>query len=197
MFRDPDCWLALRRQLENIEFKKKKPIKIWIAGCSTGEEIISLTILLDELKLLDQTKLVATDINNDAISTAKKYALPKTNLDLMQSAYVAAGGKKQLTTYFQNKDRELLFNPRLVQNTKILKHNLVSDLTFNNMDLIICRNVLIYFSQQLQNTVITRFHESSNKQAYLFLGKNESLDCLPSNKGYELINSKEKIYKKL
>ncbi len=197
LFRDPSSWLALRSQLENSRLRNNKSIKIWVAGCSTGEEVISITIILYELGLLNKTEILATDLNYKAISLAKKGIILKPEFPQLKKAYIESGGTKELSIYFNIHKEKLVFNQNMTKKTTFEQHNLISDVIINHVDLIICRNVLIYFSQELQNTVITRFHESCNKEAYLFLGRNESLDCIPSSSLYQLINYKEKIYAKV
>lgn len=196
LFRDPSSWLALRNLLKTSSYKKRNTIKIWIAGCSTGEELFSLNIILHELDLLHCAEIIATDINSKAILVAKNGVILKAEFHLLEKAYREAGGTNKLATYFKERNNELVFSTDLTSKNTIRQHNLITSAPFNKVDLIICRNVLIYFSQQQQNQVVKRFNESSIEQAYLFLGKNESLDCLPSASLYELINSKEKIYRK-
>ncbi len=195
-FRDASSWLALRTELDSNRLKKRNAFKIWVAGCSTGEELISLKIILYELDLLDIAVIIATDIDIQAIDKAKNRTIKNADFHILEKAYAEAGGNKDLSLYFKSHNKELVFNDKITEKTTFLQHNLINDITIDKVDLIVCRNVLIYFNQELQNEVVKRFYASSNDQAYLFLGKNESLDCLPSSNLYQLINSKEKIYKK-
>ncbi len=193
MFRDPNFYASLR----NIVIKRLATypfIKIWVAGCATGEEVYSVAILLKESGLLDRSLIYATDINQHSLQQAKAGIFP---LDLMKSytsSYLTSGGEKDFSQYYITHDNAALFVKSLRDNIVFAPHNLASDQSFNEFQLIMCRNVLIYFNQTLQNRVINLFFDSLSPFGILALGNKESLSFYDKRTSFEVLDKKEKIF---
>jgi chemotaxis protein methyltransferase CheR len=196
MFRDPLFYRSLRKQvigrLATYPF-----IKIWIAGCSTGEEVYSVAIMLQEEGLLDRSVIYATDINQQALQQAKEGISSIDHMKGYTENYIKAGGKGSFSDYYTAKYDSVLWDKSLRQNVVFSVHNLVMDKSFNEFELILCRNVLIYFNQSLQNKVITLFYESLRLFGFLALGNKESLLFFDKRKSFEDIDKREKIFMKI
>jgi chemotaxis protein methyltransferase CheR len=174
MFRDPLFYKSLRKNV--VKRLATYPfIKIWIAGCSTGEEVYSIAILLKEEGLLERSVIYATDINQKALQEAKEGISTIDYMKIYTENYLKAGGKNSFSDYYKAKYNSVLWDKSLRQNVVFSVHNLAMDKSFNEFQLILCRNVLIYFNQSLQNKVITLFHESLCVFGFLGLGNKESL----------------------
>lgn len=195
MFRDPAFYKSLRekvvKRLATYPF-----IKVWIAGCATGEEVYSVAILFREEGLLDRSVIYATDINQQSLQIAKDGVYSAANMKLYTSNYQKAGGKTAFSEYYKAKYNSVMFDKSLRQNIVFSPHNLVMDRAFNEFQLIICRNVLIYFNQQLQNKVITLLHDSLCHFGFLGLGNKESLRFADKQPSFEEIDKKERIFMK-
>jgi chemotaxis protein methyltransferase CheR len=196
MFRDPPFYAALRgkvmKRLATYPF-----IKIWVAGCATGEEVYSIAILLKEEGLLNRSIIYATDINQHSLHQAKDGIFP---MDLMKSYttnYIKAGGTKDFSQYYVAQYNAALFDRTLRNNIVFAPHNLASDQSFNEFHLILCRNVLIYFNQELQNKVINLFCDSLCNFGILGLGNKESLLFTDKQKCFDAIDQKQKIFIKI
>ena len=195
MFRDPMFYKSLRDQV--LKRLATYPfIKIWIAGCATGEEIYSVAILLQEEGLLNRSLIYATDINQHSIQVAKHGVYSIENMVSYTTNYQKAGGKQAFSEYYKAKYNSVIFDKSLKQNIVFAAHNLAVDRSFNEFQLIICRNVLIYFNQQLQNKVINLFYESLCPFGFLGLGNKESLLFSNKQKSFEETDRKEKIFMK-
>ena len=195
MFRDPTFYKSIRenivKRLATYPF-----IKIWIAGCATGEEIYSVAILLKEEGLLNRSIIYATDINQKSLQIAKEGIYTIENMKSYTANYQKAGGKESFSEYYKSKYSSVMFDKSLKQNIVFSPHNLAVDKSFNEFQFIICRNVLIYFNQQLQNKVINLFYESLCPFGFLGLGNKESLLFSEKMKYFEDIDKKEKIFMK-
>jgi len=195
MFRDPIFYKSLRenvlKRLATYPF-----IKVWIAGCATGEEIYSVAILLQEGDLLSRSVIYATDINQKSLQIAKDGVYRVENMKSYTTNYQKAGGTKSFSEYYKAKYNSVMFDKSLKQNIVFAPHNLAVDRSFNEFQLIICRNVLIYFNQQLQNKVISLFYESLCPFGFLGLGNKESLLFSDKRKDFEEVDRKEKIFMK-
>ena len=193
MFRDPSFYKSLRAKvigrLATYPF-----IKVWIAGSSTGEEVYSIAILLKEEGLLNKSVIYATDINQKVLQTAKEGIYPIGQMKNYTTNYMKAGGKHTFSDYYIAKYDAVLLDKSLKQNIVFSAHNLVTDKSFNEFQLILCRNVLIYFSQDLQNKVINLFFESLCPFGFLGLGNKESLLFTNRKKEFEEIDKNEKIF---
>jgi len=193
MFRDPPFYKCLRnnvlKRLATYPF-----IKIWVAGCATGEEVYSIAILLKEEGLLNRSLIYATDINQKSIQIAKEGVYPLENMKQYTSGYQKAGGEKSFSEYYKAKYNSVLFDKSLKENIVFAAHNLAIDKSFNEFQLILCRNVLIYFNQKLQNNVISLFYESLCTFGFLGLGSKESLLFSDNRKHFNDVDRNEKIF---
>ncbi len=196
MFRDPSFFAALRTAilpaLSNFPL-----IRIWHAGCSTGEEVYSMAILLKELHLLHKSILYATDINPEALETASKGIFPQKPFQHYADNYLKAGGELLLQNYYGPYFGQVKFLDELKKRMVFSTHNLAADTSFNQFQLVICRNVLIYFNQDMQNRVFTLFDSSLESKGFLALGSKETLRFSHLNQHYQKANLKEKIWQKL
>ncbi len=196
MFRDPSFFLALRKEILPI-LSTYPFIKIWDAGCSTGEELFSLAILLKEEGLLDRTKIYATDINQKVLKKAKEGIFSSSNIKAYADGYNAAGGKAEFTDYYVTNYGSLKFDSELIKNVVFYPHNLATDSSFNEFHLIICRNVLIYFTRELQDRIFNLFDESLVNLGYLALGRKETLAMSKVFSKYNYVNKDNRIYRKV
>ncbi len=195
MYRDPGFYKALREQVVPI-LKTYPYLKIWHAGCASGEEVYSMAIMLKEEGLYDRTQIYATDFNQNILKKAKDGIYPASSLNDFSLNYQAAGGQSTLIDYFTSKYDSVIVDQSLKKNIVFSDHNLVLDGVFGEMNLIMCRNVLIYFDKQLQNRVINLFQESLIPGGLLCLGSKESLKFTNYSKHFEPVVENEKIFRK-
>ncbi|MEL7003073.1 MAG: protein-glutamate O-methyltransferase CheR [Bacteroidota bacterium] len=197
MFRDPSFWRVLRDDIIPGILLNHPKIRIWHAGCSSGEEVFSMTIMLKEMGILDSASIIATDLDVDILERAKSGVYNIKNMDLNEKNYIRFQGNTSLRDYFEEKNGKAVFDKSLVENVSYRKHDLVKGDIFNKFDLVLCRNVMIYFNQTLQNDVLKKFHESLFKYGYLAIGSKESLIwCDIANK-FIVVNNEEKVYRKI
>jgi chemotaxis protein methyltransferase CheR len=195
MFRDPSFFKTLRNEV--LPRLGTYPlIRIWIAGCSTGEEAFSIAILLKELKLLHKSLIYATDLNPAVLEKAAQGMFALSQMKQYSENYILSGGISDFSTYYTAKYSLAKFDPELSRKIIFSTHNLVSDHSFNEFQLILCRNVLIYFDRELQHQVIDLFDESLEELGYLALGTKETLEFAPVSKEYKRLPT-EKIWRKL
>jgi chemotaxis protein methyltransferase CheR len=196
MFRDPDFFIAIRRKV--VPMLRTFPfIRIWNAGCSTGEETYSLAILLSEEGLADRTKIYATDINETVLDLAKQGVFPLDKMRDYTENYIAGGGKTAFSEYYVADELGARFDDSLRENVIFAQHNLVSDRSFNEFQMIICRNVMIYFDRSLQERVHDLFYSSLGMSGVLALGRKESIKFTRNASAYEEIDPNEKLYKRV
>jgi chemotaxis protein methyltransferase CheR len=196
MFRDPGFYQVFREDV--VPLLRTYPfIRIWHAGCSTGEEVYSMAILLEEEGLLDRTRIYATDINDAVLQDARAGIFPLNRMQEYTENYIRAGGKKSFSEYYTAKYDGALFSPTLTRNVVFSQHNLVTDRSFSEFNVIFCRNVLIYFDRDLQNRVQGLFYESLIMFGILAMGSKESLRFSNYEECYEKLNSREKLYRKV
>lgn len=197
MFRDPSFWRELRDHIIPNILLNHNTINIWHAGCSSGEEVFSMAIMLKEMGILDRSKIIATDIDKVILAKAKQGVYPLKNMELNEKNYIRYQGTSSLYKYFKDENGRAVMDKSLVENVSFREHDLVQGIVFNKFDLILCRNVMIYFNQTLQNQVLKKLHESLFKYGYLIIGSKESLIwCEIANK-FIVVNNEEKIYKKI
>jgi chemotaxis protein methyltransferase CheR len=195
MFRDPSFYLALRQTI--IPILRTYPIvRIWNAGCSSGEEIYSTAILLEEEGLLYKSLIYATDFNEVILQKAREGVFPLERMKVYTRNYQLAGGKESFANYYSVKREAAFMDNKLKKNIIFSTHNLASDGIFGEMHLIMCRNVLIYFDKELQNRVIGLFHESLIRRGILCLGGKESIRFSQYNRLFDELIPQEKIYQK-
>ncbi|MGZ8290672.1 MAG: CheR family methyltransferase [Telluria sp.] len=196
MFRDPSFYAALREQV--VPFLRTWPsLKIWIAGCSTGEEVYSMAILLKEEGLLDKTIIYATDINPQSLEAARRGVFPLRDMRLYTENYQKAGGTRAFSDYYTAAYDGALFDRSLVENVTFADHSLATDSVFSETQLISCRNVMIYFNKKLQDRVLGLFHESLCHRGFLALGSKESIDFSAYATRFEPLVKRERLYRKL
>lgn len=195
MFRDPDFYKAIRKEV--VPLLKTYPfIKIWHAGCSTGEEVYSMAILLQEEGLLERTQIYATDFNQKVLKSAKEGIYSVENVKEYTQNYLRAGGKESFSDYYTAHYDRVMMNKDLGENVLFAHHNLVTDSVFSEVNLVICRNVLIYFERVLQNRVVGLFKDSLISGGILCLGSKESLQFNEHAQFFSPLVGKEKIYRK-
>jgi len=196
MFRDPDFFNILREKVLPY-LSSYQQINIWTAGCSTGEELYSLAILLQEQGLLGRSLLYGTDVNSDVIDHAKKGIYDLKNMKLYSENYRESGTRHSLSEYYTAMYDAAVINQNLRDKTSFSIHNLVSDGVFNQFQLISCRNVLIYFTVSLQEKVIQLLYDSLQPLGFLCLGSKESLRNEAIARCFKLIDKKSNIYQKI
>lgn len=195
MYRDPSFYKALREHV--IPILKTYPfIKIWHAGCSTGEEVYSMAIFLKEEGLLDKSLIYATDINEVVLKKAKEGIYPLERLKEFTINYQKSGGRDSFANYYTANFGAAIMNKELKKNIVFSQHNLATDSEFGEMHLIMCRNVLIYFNKDLENRVFNLFNDSLVRKGFLCLGSRESLKYSNYSKQFSEFVPKEKIYRK-
>jgi chemotaxis protein methyltransferase CheR len=196
MFRDPTFFVAFREQI--VPLLRTYPYtRIWVAGCSTGEEVYSLAILLQEDGLYDRTRIYATDINESVLDRAREGVFPLEKMQEYTQNYIRAGGKRAFSEYYVAAYDGAQFQRSLVENVVFAQHNLVSDRSFNEFHVIVCRNVMIYFDKKLQDHVHALFYESLVNFGVLALGHKESIRFTPFAQRYEEVDTAEKLYRKV
>lgn len=171
-------------------------IKIWIAGCSTGEEVYSMAILLREEGLLERTIIYATDINPRSLEKAKQGIFSLANIRAYTHNYQQAGGQCSFANYYTAAYDHAIFDKTLCENVTFADHSLATDSVFSETQLISCRNVLIYFNKKLQDRAFGLFHESLCHRGFLVLGSKETLDFSTYGKQFEPLVKQERIYRK-
>lgn len=195
MFRDPEYWQALREHV--VPFLKTYPsLKVWVAGCSTGEEVYSLAILLQEEGLLERTIIYATDINPESLDAARRGVFPLDRMRTYTENYQKAGGKGAFSDYYTAAYNGALFNRVLVENVTFADHSLATDSVFSETHFVSCRNVLIYFNRKLQDRVLGLFHESLCYRGFLGLGSKESIEFSSYAERFDVLSRRERIYRK-
>jgi len=195
MFRDPEYFAAIRSQV--VPFLRTYPsLKIWVAGCSTGEEVYSLAILLHEEGLLERTMIYATDINPVSLDAARRGVFPLDRMRLFTENYQKSGGKRAFSDYYTAAYGGALFERMLVENVTFADHSLATDSVFSETHFVSCRNVMIYFNRRLQNRVLGLFHESLCHRGFLGLGSKESIDFSSYASRFEPLARRERLFRK-
>ena len=195
MFRDPSFFLALRREVVPL-LKTYPSLDVWVAGCAAGQEAYSLAILLAEEGLYGRTRIYATDLNEAALRKAEKGTYPMRAMRQYAESYLAAGGRKDFSEYYTADHGGALMNRELGRNILFASHNLVTDRSFHQMHLVLCRNVFIYFNRQLQNRTLGLFHETLVHGGFLCLGRDESVAGSAFEREFAEVVGPERIYRK-
>jgi chemotaxis protein methyltransferase CheR len=196
MFRDPSMFMTIRKVLIP-EMTKYPFIKIWHAGCSSGEEVYSMAILLEEEGISEKTRIYATDSNEAALEKAKEGIFPIDKMKDYTRNYREAGGLTSFVDYYSARSDRVIMNRSLKKNISFADHNLVTDSVFGEMNLIMCRNVLIYFNRELQDRVIELFFESLCSGGFLCLGSKETIRFSKYSDSFEDVVKNQKIYRKI
>ena len=195
MFRDPLFYRTLREKI--VPMLKTFPfIKIWHAGCATGEEVYSMALMLHEEGFLARARIYATDFNKRSLDTAERGVYPVKNVEAYTANYFEAGGTNDFSNYYSDSYELVKFKDFLKERITFSYHNLVSDGVFGEMNLICCRNVLIYFDKTLQDQVLAKFSESLRYGAFLCLGNKESLNFTAVKPLFTPVDKKQRIYRK-
>jgi chemotaxis protein methyltransferase CheR len=196
MFRDPGFYLAFAEKV--VPVLRTHPFsRIWVAGCSTGEEVYSLAIMLHEHGLLDRTRIYATDINEVVLAQAREGVFPLDKMRGYTDNYLRAGGRSAFSEYYLARYEGALFDRALAKNVVWAQHNLVQDSSFNEFQVVVCRNVLIYFDRRLQNRVHGLFHDSLERFGTLCLGNRESLRFTEYEDRYEELDREARLYRRI
>jgi len=195
MYRNPFVFKMIREKI--IPYLKTFPsVKIWVAGCATGEEVYSLAIMLKEEGIYDKATIYATDINKKSLIKAKDAVYSLENTKQNTKNYQKSGGKNSFSNYYTTKYNQVLLDNTLKENIVFLEHNLATDWSINQMHFIICRNVLIYFDKKLQNRVFSMFEESLFRGGFLCLGTKETIMFSSVEDKFNTIGETEKIFQK-
>jgi len=196
MFRDPTFYAAFRQKV--VPMLRTYPfVRIWHAGCSTGEEVYSMAILLQEEGLYERCRIYATDINEQVLQRAKDGIFPLATMQENTSNYLAAGGEGTFSGYYTARYDYAIFRPALRENIVFAQHNLVTDASFNHFNVIVCRNVFIYFNNTLQDRVHQLFLQSLEMFGILALGKKETVRYTSAADHYEEIDAEERLYRRV
>jgi chemotaxis protein methyltransferase CheR len=195
MFRDPEFYKSLKTNIIP-KLKTYAYFKVWHAGCATGEEVYSIAILLKEEGLLDRCQIYATDFNRKVLEIAKEGVYQKSEIEQYEKNYVLSGGEGKLSDYYKSRYGSVIFEKSLSSKVVFADHNLVTDNVFAEVNLILCRNVLIYFEKSLQDQVIGLFYKSLVSGGILCLGTKESIKFSGYEKLFDVVDEKQKIYKK-
>jgi chemotaxis protein methyltransferase CheR len=195
MFRDPSFYVSFRTNV--VPALRTYPFtRIWCAGCSSGEEVYSLAIVLHEEGLYDRTRIYATDINEHVLQTARSGVFPLDRMKQYTQNYIRGGGSRDFSEYYTAAYDSVVFSRTLTENVVFAQHNLAMDRSFNEFNVILCRNVMIYFDKALQNHVHRLFYESLETFGILGLGHKESLAFTPFASKYEVVDEPERLYRK-
>lgn len=196
MFRDPSFYKALNNQVIPY-ISSYQHIKVWSAGASSGEEVYSLAILLNEVGLRKKSFIYGTDINSEMLKEARKGIYSLRKIKSYAENYQFSGLKGSITDHFTIMYDAATIHSELKQNTLFSVHNLISDNIFNEFQLICCRNVFIYFESELQEKVLDLFYNSLAPLGFLCMGSKETIRSEKFKKKFKVINYKENIYQKI
>jgi len=194
MFRDPRVYAALREHVFPV-LRTYPFLKIWHAGCATGEEVYSMAILLQEEGLYGRSQIYATDYNNHSLEVARRGVYPLEDIRAYTANYNAAGGEAAFSDYYHAKYGSAKMNESLKENITFAHHNLVADGAFGEMNLILCRNVMIYFDKTLQDRVLSLFRDSLCHRGYLCLGTKETIDYSCVRDCFETVSDGDRIFR--
>ena len=168
------------------------------SGCSSGEEVLNMCVVLDELGILDDVRIVATDIDSGMLERGRSGVYPLKNMGVNEQNYKAyRSAADGLSKYYQQVNGSVTFRSDLLRNVTFTRHDLVMGDVFDRFDLILCRNVMIYFNQELQNEVLKKFHKSLLPGGFLSIGTKESLIWCDYGNRFLVVNNDEKVYKKV
>lgn len=196
MFRDPTFYRSFREIAIPI-LKTYPSLKIWHAGCSTGEEVYSMAILLEEEGILKNSRIYGTDINEHALNHAKEGIYSLNHIKEYTSNYLKSGGSREFSDYYHTKYDAAVINSELKKHIMFSHHNLVTDGSFSTFNLILCRNVMIYFDRNLQTRVLNLLDDSLCDFGIFCLGSKETLSCTVLQDKYKALNQSAKIYQKV
>ena len=194
MFRDPAFYKALRERVVPV-LRTYPKVRIWHAGCATGEEAYSFAIVLEEEGLYDRCQIYATDMNESILMKAAAGEVPLRGMRENTANYIRSGGRRAFASFYNAVEDRAVLHPSLRRNIVFAQHNLVSDRSFNEFNVVLCRNVLIYFNRDLQDRVHRLFYQSLGRLGFLALGSKETVQFSPHQVAYEDLG--ERIYRKV
>ena len=195
MFRDPAFFRAVRSEVVPV-LRTYPSVRLWVAGCSTGEEVLSFAILLEEEQLLDRTTIYATDINTESLRKAEAGVYPIDAVAGFSSNYIEAGGRASLSEYYVAEYGHAVFSRNVRRNTVYADHSLATDSVFAEVQMVACRNVLIYFSRELQDRAVALFRDALCPGGFLGLGSRESLAFSTLASGFTDVSREHRIYRR-
>ncbi len=195
MFRDPDYFAALRERVLPL-LNTHSSLKIWVAGCSTGEEVYSLAILLREANMLDRTIIYATDINRSSLAQAARGIFRLDQIAEYTDNYQKSGGTLSFSTYYHAAYGNAVFDKTLRKNIIFAEHCLATDGIFSDVHFVSCRNVLIYFQNDLKNSIFRLFHEALCQNGFLGIGSGETLSYSQYVDNFDICDQVSRIYQK-
>jgi chemotaxis protein methyltransferase CheR len=196
MFRDPPFYRLFLERVVPLLRTYPYP-RLWVAGCSTGQEAYSLAILLREAGMYERCRIYATDINEAVLEDARSGVLPLPALDEYEQNYRAAGGVRSLSDYYTRGRKVARIDPVVLERIAVFRHDLARDGSFNEFHVIFCRNVLMYFDQALRHRVHRLFWDSLVRRGFLGLGQSESLHLSRFEAHYELLSPRQRLYRKV
>jgi chemotaxis protein methyltransferase CheR len=196
MFRDPAFFRVFRERVVPV-LRTYPFVRLWVAGCSTGEEVYSLSILLHEEGLAERCRIYATDLSESVLERARAGIFPLSAMQEYSRNYQLAGGKLPFSDYFTADSESVIFRRHLREKVVFGTHNLVSDASFNEFNVILCRNVTIYFHRGLQERVHKLFYDSLVTFGYLGLGRSEAVRFTAQGQSYEPIDARERLFRKI
>lgn len=196
MFRDPSFYATFRQKV--VPLLRTYPfVRIWHAGCATGEEVYSLAILLQEENLYAKCRIYATDMNKEVLRKARDGIFPLSAMQEYTNNYMQAGGKRFFSDYYTAQYGSVIFRPSLIENVVFSEHNLATDSSFNEFQVVLCRNVMIYFNKTLQSRVHNLIYDSLSMFGVFGIGNKESLRFTSRESFYEELDDKDKLYRKV
>lgn len=196
MFRDPEFYLRFRNEIVPV-LQTYPSLRIWHAGCSTGEEVYSMAILLKETGLYKRSLIYATDINLRALNKAREGIYSADHVQAFTAQYQQSGGREPFSNYYTAHYEAVKIASSLKENIVFSPHNLVTDDVFSEVHVVVCRNVLIYFNRELQRRTLDLFDRSLVRRGFLCLGMKESMELSGMERQYEVVAKKERIYRRL
>ena len=196
MFRDPRFYVAFRKKVGEL-LRPLPSVRLWHLGCATGEEVYSMAILLEEEGLYEKSRLYATDMNEALLAKAREGIFPMKAMQGYTDNYLKAGGKRAFSEYYTARYEHALFRPALQKHIVWAQHNLVTDGSFNEFQVILCRNVLIYFDRPLHDRIHSLLYESLAPEGILGLGSKESLMFTPHAQSYEVLDERARLYRRV
>lgn len=196
MFREPDLISCMRQEIFPL-FKTYPSVRIWVAGCATGEEAYSLAIALKEEDLLRRASIYATDLNDEMLAVARLGEYPLDRVRRYSDSYQQAGGRGHVSDHYTLAGRNVRFDDQLRSGITWARHNLVTDGSFNDFHLIVCANVLIYFKPSLQERAHRLFYDSLIRGGFLAIGRRESLLHCADRDHYEQVREGINLFRKM
>ena len=195
MFRDAAFHRAVRQDV--VPLLRTYPfVRVWVAGCSSGEEVYSLAVVLSEEGLLPKCRLYATDLSDVVLERARRGVFPLASMRKYTEAYIASGGREDFSRYYTTDSRNAKLRDDLRKSVVFSQHNLVSDEVFNEFQLVLCRNVMIYFDRELRDRVHDLLYRSLSSFGILGLGMRESIDFTPHAADFDTLNAPARLYRR-